>query len=290
MFSSFHNATYRGEVDISYCHGGSGPPLLLLHGYPQNKYLWMHVAPRLAREFHVVCADLRGYGESGKPDSTALAAYSFRAMARDQRELMQGLGFDRFKVAGHDRGGRTAWRMAMDHPCEVEALALLDIVPTSAMFDELNAEIAATYWHWFFLQLPFPFPENLIAPQADMYFDKLLSGLGGNGARARDEDQIRAYRRSWSDPQFVRASCADYRATALYDRQMDAQDKSHLLACPTLVMWGESSPLAKLFDVQGLWRSRLSNMTCRTVPAGHFLVDEQPERVAAELSRFFRGA
>lgn len=196
MFEDFKDFTVTGDTDIVGKIGGSGPPVLLLHGYPQNHWEWARVAPRLAERYTVVCTDLRGYGASGKPPAEG-DAYSFRRMARDQFEAMRSLGFERFHLVGHDRGARTAHRIALDHSQALRSLAVLDIVPTLDMFERVDAAFARAYWHWFFLQLPHPFPEQLIASDPDHFYEASLFALGQTSESVFDPRQLRAYRESW---------------------------------------------------------------------------------------------
>lgn len=286
MFEEFEERTIScAAVDIQARVGGQGPAVLLLHGFPQNHFEWAHVAPLLAQRYTVVCADLRGYGHSGKPPSDG-DAYSFRAMARDQVEVMNALGFEHFHVIGHDRGARTAHRMALDHPQAVLSVSLLDIVPTLDMYAGSNADVGRAYWHWFFLQQPFPYPEKLIEAMPDHFYEGFFSTLGGMRLTDFDPTQLAAYRHSWRDPEFIRASCADYRCAATVDCALDRDDLERKVLCPALVMWGSSGVLPKLFDVRGLWAQRLAQPMFVTVEGGHFFVDQWPVRTAEILGDF----
>jgi len=196
MFESFRQRTVRSEININAVIGGSGEPVLLLHGYPQNLALWARVAPLLAPDHTVVCTDLRGYGDSDKPaQDEDLANYSFRRMAGDQVDVMRSLGFDSFHVVGHDRGARTAHRMALDHPDVVRSVTLMDIVPTYDMFDRVDAMSARGYWHWYFLQQPAPYPEEIIAANPDHFFEGCLTGWGAMRLSDFDAEQLASYRR-----------------------------------------------------------------------------------------------
>jgi haloacetate dehalogenase len=202
--------------------GGSGPPLLLLHGYPQTHVMWHRIAPRLAQSFTVVCSDLRGYGDSAKPDGGARHVnYSKRAMAADQVELMRALGFARFRLAGHDRGARVAHRLCLDHPDAVEQVALLDISPTATMYARTDKAFATAYFHWFFLIQPFDFPETLIGANAVYILRRMLGGLGG-GLASFDPRALAEYERCFADPATIHATCEDYRAAASIDLEHDA--------------------------------------------------------------------
>jgi haloacetate dehalogenase len=290
MFESFKTVRFAGDTEIHAHVGGDGPPVLLLHGFPQTCAMWSAVAPILAKRFTIVAADLRGYGASGKPQASAdLSNYSFRAMADDQVGLMRHLGFDRFHVVGHDRGGRTAHRMALDHPAALKSVAILDIVPTYVMFKDVNAEVARAYWHWYFLQQPYPYPEKIIAANPQHFYEGCLAGWGATGIGAFEPEQLAAYRAAWRDPDYIRGSCADYRAAAAVDFHLDEADLGRQVTCPALIFWGSSGIIAQLFDMQKVWSSRLSNMSCASLPGGHFFVDQFPSESANILERFLAG-
>jgi haloacetate dehalogenase len=293
LFPGFSSGrcTLSDGVEIAYVTGGSGPPVLLLHGYPQTKELWSKVAPKLAETFTVVAADLRGYGASSKPAMAAdESTYSFRAMANDQVLLMQSLGFERFHAVGHDRGARTVHRMALDHPDKVQSLTVMDIIPTGDVFDRTNKILALTYWHWFFLAQPGPFPETLIGHDPDHFFETCLLGWGKSQLSDFDPDQLAAYRTAWHDPGMIAGSCADYRAAAGIDSEHDAADRDVLITCPTLVAYGADGVMAELFDIPALWRQRCSQVTDGPVPGGHFFIDQHPEATASLLRNFLKSA
>jgi haloacetate dehalogenase len=291
MFGGFTRATAQiGDVEIAYTIGGSGPPLLLLHGFPQNLAMWGRVAPILARDYTVVCADLRGYGDSSKPVCLPERSnYAFRAFADDQHGLMRRLGFDRFHMIGHDRGGRTGHRMALDHPESVHSLTVMDIVPTYAMFTETNRHVANAYWHWYFLAQPEPFPETLIGHDPDFFYETCLVGWGRARIEDFDAEMIAAYRRAWRNPEMIHGSCSDYRAAATIDLEHDAVDIDRKVDCPTLVLYGGDGVMARLFDLPAEWRRRCSAVTAATLPGGHFFVDQFPEQTASSLLEFLRG-
>ncbi len=292
MFEGFERRQVTvGDVTINCRTGGQGPPVLLLHGYPQNLALWAKVAPLLAERFSVVAADLRGYGDSSKPVCAHDAAnYSFRAMAADQVALMRQFGFERFHVVGHDRGGRTAHRMALDNPGIVRSLAVLDIVPTYAMFAETNRRIAGAYWHWYFLALPAPFPERLIASDPDYFFETSIAGWGAAGLDEFDPGMLAEYRRCWNDPAMIHGSCSDYRAAASIDFAHDGEDLAKKVACPVLVFWGSKGAMHRLFDMEAEWRKRCERVQTANLPAGHFFIDRFPAETAAILTEFLEGA
>lgn len=280
-----------GDAAVHARVGGEGPPVLLLHGFPQNLHEWMHVAPVLARAHTVVCADLRGYGASGQPAPDAdMGNYTFRAMAADLWRAMDALGFERFHLVGHDRGARVGHRMALDLPRRVRSLALLDIAPTVEMFGRTDALVARAYWHWYFMQQPAPYPERLIARDPDHFHEAFFFALGGLRASGIDPVQLAAYRAAWRTPAFIAASCADYRAAALIDLRLDQHDSGRRVDCPALVCWGADGVLPRLFDLPALWGARLSRMRCATVPGGHFFVDQHPRETAAVLADFLAGA
>jgi haloacetate dehalogenase len=269
---------------------GQGPPLLLLHGFPQNLAMWARVAPILAADFTVVCADLRGYGDTSKPHcATDKTNYSFRAMAADQAGLMQALGFDRFDVVGHDRGGRTAHRMALDHPDLVRSLAVLDIVPTYAMFMETNRHVAGAYWHWYFLSQPEPFPERLIGADPDFFYEACLVGWGATKLADFDAEMVADYRRSWRDPAMIHGSCSDYRAAASIDLEHDAADIDKKVGARTLALWGDKGVMHKYFDIAAQWRKRCADVSGASLPGGHFFVDQFPAETARILAKFLKG-
>jgi len=270
---------------IAYEIGGRGPPLLLLHGFPQTLAMWARIAPALARRFTVITADLRGYGASSKP--SGVENYSFRAMGGDMLELMAHLGFERFSLAGHDRGARTAHRMALDAPDRIEKIALLDIVPTHLLLSELDRHVAKSYYHWFFLAQPEPFPETMIGRDPDHYFESCLTGWGSNLLEDFDADQLAAYRESWRDPTAINAMCNDYRAALELDVDLDARDLPRQLAMPALVLFGADGPMAKAYDVLETWQARFADISGGAIAGGHFFPDTAPDDTARALEAFF---
>lgn len=293
MFEGFD--THDLETDRGTIHarvGGSGPPLLLLHGYPQSHLMWHGAAPLLAERFTVVASDLSGYGASLRPPTAAdHAPHSKRALARDQVQAMALLGFDRFAVAGHDRGARVAYRMALDHPDRLHALAVLDVVPTAEVWARADAGLAYVYWHWGFLAQPAPLPELLIAGNPEAYFDYHLRriGLGGEPGRY-PEPVLSAYRAQLEDAGAVAAICEDYRAGASIDREHDEADRGRLIGCPVLALWGRRGALELLYgDVLEVWRAWAADVRGRGLEASHFLVEDCPEEVARELIGFCAG-
>ena len=267
--------------------GGRGPALLLLHGYPQTHALWHAVAARLQDRFTLVCADLRGYGDSARPASEPdHASYSKRAMARDMAEVMTALGHERFFVGSHDRGARVAHRMALDHEARVLRLATLDIAPTREMYAHTGDAFARAYWHWFFLIQPAPFPERMIGADPEAYWLKKC-GSGSAGMAPFVPEALAHYLRCFADPEVIRGSCEDYRAAAAIDIRHDDEDGGRKLAQPLLALWGANGVVGRCFDVLGLWRERALDVRGRALPGGHYLAEELPDEVAAAFAAFF---
>jgi haloacetate dehalogenase len=247
--------------------------------------MWHRIAPRLAERFTVVAADLRGYGDSSKPPGDPdHATYSKRAMAADQVEVMEALGFDRFALVGHDRGARVAHRLAFDHPGRVTRLALLDIVPTWEVFKATNQEIATSTFHWFFLIQPDGLPERMIGAEPEHFLGRML-GRWSAGAYF-DPEAVAEYERCFRDPAAIHATCEDYRAGASIDLAHDEADLGRTVDVPLLVLWGAKGHLVPLFDVLGVWGARFPDVRGRALPCGHFLAEELPDETLAELLPF----
>ncbi len=269
---------------INVLRGGSGPPLLLIHGYPQTHAEWHRIAPRLAERFTVVMTDLRGYGDSSKPpDGENHAGYSKRAMALDQVEVMRALGFPRFAVVGHDRGARVTWRLAVEHPDAVTRAAVLDIVPLP--YSTVTREFAEQYFHWFFLIQPAPFPETLIGNSAEFYLRSRFLRAGA-GTSAMSPEAIAEYVRCFKDPATIHATCEDYRAGATIDIAHSNETKDRKVTCPLLVLWGERGTVGRLYDVMKIWREHATDVRGTALPAGHFLPEEVPDATLAALLAF----
>ena len=292
MFEQFrsHTIDVGDGIEIFSLVGGSGPPLLLLHGYPESHVCWHKVAPNLAQSFTVVVSDLRGYGASSKPDGGPHHAnYAKRAMALDQVKVMQALGFDRFLLAGHDRGGRVAHRLAVDHPARVARLTVLDIAPTATMYAATDRSFAEAYYHWFFLIQPFDLPERLITAEAEYYLRTTL-GSWCKTPGAITEDAMAAYIAAFTSPGAIHGACEDYRAGATVDIEhahADAEDH-RAIESPLLALWGGRGIVGRQFDVLACWREKSSSsVEGKSLDCGHFLPEEAPEETAAELRRFF---
>jgi haloacetate dehalogenase len=277
-----------GDATVRARIGGSGAPLLLLHGNPQTHLMWHGIAPRLAERFTVVAPDLRGYGESSKPETTPdHEPYSKRAMARDQVALMRHFGFERFAVAGHDRGGRVAYRLALDHPERIEKLAVLDILPTWEHYRRTGFGFAMGYWHWFFLPQPYPLPEKLIAGDPDWYFAKNWPGAAEPPPFFAPE-ALADYLAAFRNPATVHAICEDYRAGATIDCGLDEADfGKRKIQCPLLVLWAAHGILPKLYDPLDVWRGWADDVRGHAIDSGHYMAEERPEETLAALLDFF---
>ena len=290
LFDGFdHRLMETSGAAINLVTAGSGPPLLLLHGYPQSHVMWHAVAPRLAEDFTVVVADLRGYGDSAKPPGgDDHAGYAKRTLARDQVEVMERLGFPRFAVAGHDRGARVAYRMALDHPERVTRLAVLDIVPTYAMWAGADRRFGMGTFHWFFLAQPYDLPERLIGAEPEYFLRTILARWAGAGYQFNPE-VLAQYIEHFSDPACIHASCEDYRAGATLDVDHDTADRDagRRIACPVLALWGEGRGRGGGRDRLATWREWADDVRGHGLPCGHFLPEEAPDETYAALRSFF---
>ncbi|MGE0022783.1 MAG: alpha/beta fold hydrolase [Hyphomicrobium sp.] len=292
MFEGFtsHTVAVGNDIEIAAVAGGSGPPLLLLHGYPETRACWRRIAPALAERFTVVAADLRGYGASSKPPGGGgHAAYSKRAMAADQVALMRALGHERFRLAGHDRGGRVAHRAALDHPEAVERLAVLDICPTATMYAATDKAFATAYYHWFFLIQPADLPERMIVNNTHDYIRRTIASWCKTEG-AFDEAILRHYVEAFFDPAAIHAACEDYRAAASIDLIHDAESDAAgaRIAAPLLALWGSRGVVGRQFDVLATWREKsAASVTGHAVDCGHFLPEEAPEATLKALLDFF---
>jgi len=274
-----------GEVVINGVKGGSGPPLLLLQGWPQTHLEWHRLAPLLAPHFTVIATDLRGYGDSGKPaDGGNHEGHSKRAMARDQMAVMRSLGYERFAVVGHDRGGRVAHRMALDHPQAVAKLAVLDIVPTLTLYSNVSKAFGLAYFHWFLLPQPAPIPETLLGNNIEFFLRSTI--FRGLLPEAISEDVFAQYLRCCSDPATLHAMCEDYRAAATIDLEHDEADLDRRIECPLLVLWGARGAMHALYDVLATWRERGTRVSGKSLPCGHWMPEQCPQEIHAELMDF----
>lgn len=274
-------------IELNCRVGGQGPALLLLHGHPQTLVMWHKVAPRLAERFTLVAADLRGYGDSAKPEAGA-EAYSKRTLARDNVELMRRLGHERFAVLAHDRGARVAHRLALDHPAAVERLLLLDIAPTLAMYRQTDEAFARAYWHWFFLIRPAPLPERLIEADPEGYL-KGVMGTRSAGLAPFPPEVLAEYLRCLSLPGTARGICEDYRASAGIDLAHDQADldAGRRLELPLRILWGAEGTVGRCFDPLAEWRQVATQVSGRALPGGHYLAEELPDLVVEEALAFF---
>jgi haloacetate dehalogenase len=287
LFKNFKKIKIRtAGATINLVTGGSGPAVLLLHGYPETHAMWHKVAPALARDYTVVCADLRGYGDSSKPRGLPdHSNYSKRAMARDMAEVMTRLGHRKFHLVGHDRGGRVAHRLARDHGSRVRSLTVLDISPTLKMYESTDKAFATAYYHWFFLIQKAPLPEMLLAKQVPHYILRRI-GRGPGGIGVFDRNALKEYVRAFRDPRTIHATCEDYRAAATIDLVHDRKDLRKKIAMPVLVLWGKHGVIEAMFKPLADWREVASDVRGRALDCGHFLPEERPMEVLRELRRF----
>lgn len=282
MFEGFTLTRIKtSEAELRVRIGGQGSPLLLLHGHPQTHVMWHRIAPELARDFTVVAPDLRGYGESSKPRTTAdHEPYSKRAMARDMVQLMHQLGFDKFSVAGHDRGGRCAYRLALDHPERVSRLAVLDIIPTGEAWRRADMDFGMVNWHWYFMAQPSDMPERMLASDPDRNY---LPQRDFFAPEALDD-----YLRCIKVPGTIHAMCEDYRAGATYDRTLDDADRGNRkIVCPVLVLWARQEELERWYDPIAIWRDWADDVRGTSINCGHYLAEEAPEETYTHLHEFF---
>jgi haloacetate dehalogenase len=293
MFEGFDRTEIETSgTTINLVHGGDGPPVLLLHGYPQTHVMWHKVAVLLADHFTVVAPDLRGYGDSGKPPSDGdLSIYCKRTMAQDQVEVMAELGFQSYHVAGHDRGARVGHRMALDHPRRVKSFTSLDVVPSQAAFDSMDANLAFAWFHWHLMRQPSPIPETLISNSAKTYLDFLLESWAAVEGAITDE-AYSEYLRCFSNPETIRGTCMDYRSIEL-DLQHDEADRGRKLTCPVLVLWAGNMAkrpgwqVGVRLNMLDTWRERATDVRGGPIDCGHFLSEEAPDEVTDQLLGFW---
>ena len=284
---ALHDFETAESIRLRFAIAGDGPPLLLLHGHPQTHVTWRKIAPALAKRFTVIAADLRGYGDSSKPDGGEdHINYSKRAMANDQVSLMRALGHERFFVAGHDRGGRVAHRMALDHANAIAKLALFDIVPTATMYERTDKTFATRYFWWFFLIQPYPLPERLIEADPEYFLRTHIDGQNKT-AGATEPEAFAEYLRCYRDSRTRHAICEDYRAAANIDLVHDEADKDKRIVAPLLALWGGRGTVGALYDVLETWREKANDVRGRALDCGHTLQEENPEEVLEDLVAFF---
>lgn len=289
MFEGFARVRQRiGETELHVVTGGTGPALLMLHGFPQTHAIWHKIAPDLARHFTLVMPDLPGYGASiGPAPDAEHRNYAKRNTARIMAEMMSALGHERFLVAGHDRGGRVGFRLALDYPKRVRAFAALDIVPTLAVWENMGWQQALATYHWQFLAVPAPLPENMIGADPDAYLDHLIERWAGDASRL-DTEARDAYRAAYRNPAVIAATCADYRAGASSDVADDraSREAGQRITCPVLALWGHY--LAEGVSVGDAWRQWADDVRDESLPCGHFLAEEEPEKTKRALHDFFQ--
>jgi haloacetate dehalogenase len=276
-------AVRANGVRLNLWSGGQGSPVVLLHGYPQTGQMWRKVAPALLQEHFVVCPDLRGYGDSDK----ARDGYDKRTMARDIHELMLAFGHSRYAVVGHDRGARVAHRLALDHAEAVTRLCVLDIVPTHTLFARTDRHLAAAYWHWFFFQAA-DLPEVMLSAAPEPFLRAMFRALAANPGSI-EEPMVREYLRAFTLPGTIRAGLEDYRAAATRDFEDDERDLARRVACPVLAIWGEFGKMHSLFDVLASWKEKAQQAEGHSLPCGHFIPEEAPEALLADLQPWLRG-
>ena len=286
MFKNFilKKTTVNG-IKINYRIGGKGPALLLLHGYPQTHIMWRKIADILSKKFTVVCSDLRGYGDSGKPVSDKIhLTYSKQKMGSDQHLLMKKLGFSEYFLVGHDRGGRVAHRMSLDYSSIIKVI-FLDIIPTNSVFELANQELARKYYHWFFLIQKYPLPEKLIGANPKFYLKTKLKMWGNNNSFI-DSNAMNEYIRCFSKKSTIHASCEDYRAAASIDIKHHKKDKNKKISCPVLVLWGKYGTLEELYNPVKVWKKWAKNVNGYSLRCGHFLPEEKPAETLNAIINF----
>lgn len=276
-------------VTINFRHGGDGPPMLLLHGFPQTHVIWHKVADALARKYTLVMPDLRGYGDSSRPPGLPdHSNYSKRVMAQDMVELMRALGHESFYLCGHDRGGRVSHRLALDHKAAVRKLMILDICPTRTMYEATDKTFATLYYHWFFMIQPAPVPETLIGNSGAFLLEASLANWGSNGEKFIDDATMAEYRRCFCRPDAIHAACEDYRAAASIDLEHDRDHETNRIACPVHVLWGEHGVVGRLFKPLEDWQVKCElPVTGKAVPGGHFIPEQVPDLLLEEMLAFF---
>jgi haloacetate dehalogenase len=274
-------------AEIALVQGGSGPPLLLIHGYPQTRAIWHKIAPRMAERFTLVIPDLRGYGASSKPPADKQhLSYSKRAMALDMVEVMTALGFERFDVAGHDRGARVTYRLALDHPNRIRRAAVLDIIPTLEQFERADRFASRAMYHWYFLTQPAPFPETMIGGDPDYFLEHSLQSWSG-APSPFTEEALAEYREAFRNPEVIHATCEDYRAGITCDCKFDQEDRTagNKLAMPLLALWGARGRRGG--GILEVWQRWATDVRGEGLDCGHFIPEEAPDQMTERLLEFF---
>ena len=289
MFDGFELSRARvNGVDINFRvknnNSASENAILFLHGFPQTHAMWAGIADEFPESYPIICSDLRGYGNSEKPRGAE--NFSFRHMAEDQFQLMSHLGFEKFHIVGHDRGGRVAHRMVLDDTDRIKTITLMDIVPTELLLSELTTKVAQSYYHWLFLAQPSPFPEKLISADPDYFYESCLLGWGAASLDDFDREKLSQYRKSWNNLDTIRAMCDDYRAAIHFDWDLDKKDQNRCLGVPACVMWGKTGAMAKHYDVPATWRKNFSNIEKKPMNGGHFFPDQYPRETVSALASF----
>ena len=280
-----HRLVLKG-CDIFFVENGKGTPVVLLHGFPQTHAMWANVAPLLSNGYHVICPDLRGYGQSAKP--LGYENYTFRNMAKDVIAILKSQNIKKAHFIGHDRGARVAYRLAIDNPELVCSTMFMDIVPTNTVFTELSASLAFSYYHWFFLSQPFPIPEKLIERDPDQFYNSCLQGWGATGINAFSKNQLNAYQKSWRNKSCIRAMCDDYRAAYHIDQHHEAADGNFPIKVPFAAVWGRDGVMAKTFDMDSVWKTKGKLYSRIEMPGGHFFVDQYPLETAEMIDNFIK--
>ena len=276
MFSGFSEKQLLiDDCEIFFVEKGKGAPVVLLHGFPQTHSMWADVAPLLSDSYRVICPDLRGYGQSGKP--VGYKNYTFRNMAKDVISILKFLKIEqKAHIIGHDRGARVAYRLAIDHPDLVSSVMFMDIVPTRRVFSELSGSLAFSYYHWFFLSQPYPVPESMIGKDPDHFYNSCLEGWGATTKSAFSKNQIKEYQKSWRNEDCIRAMCDDYRAAFYIDQYDEANESQSPLKVRFAAVWGRDGVMAKSFDMKKIWQSEGKFYSGIEMPGGHFFVDLFP--------------
>jgi len=288
MFAGFSKKRLvTDECELFFVEKGTGTPVVLLHGFPQTHSMWADVAPLFSDVYHVICPDLRGYGQSGKPNG--YKHYTFRNMAKDLISILKSLNIKKkVHIIGHDRGARVAYRLAIDHPELVSSVMFMDIVPTYKVFSELSASLAFSYYHWFFLSQPYPVPESMIGRDPDQFYNSCLQGWGATTKNAFSKEQLSEYRKSWRNQECIRAMCDDYRAAYYIDQHDEANDSRSPLKVRFAAVWGKDGVMAKTFDMKNIWKSEGKYYSGIEMPGGHFFVDQYPLETFKVIDAFIK--